>query len=389
MAMFPLFVLQLFAGPIMESVGVESSIAADVGKYCTLLNVSSALLIIEIHFYIVFVNLGHCHCATINSLLSGVGVDVICAYYFIYKWDWGVEGAAWVQITVKSTRVLVWLVLMLYYKLFDTFFVSSTKEALLTRKEFNIFFKLAAPTIVLYFSGWLIFELQIVAIGKISSISAAGIAAGAIWVQLESTLASVQSGWISATSMRTLSLMGKEDPGAAKSFALMCFLSFFLVGLSNIPFVLYSGDLAAIVSADPQVQHWFSQICWVLAIHTQTRICSINATCLLVPFGFPTTGVTSTFIAFYLFAAPISGTIALSNLVTTDVTTKMLACVSATAIAQVPLAVFGFIYMYRLDWNDVAKTIASRANSDKTPVLEGLTGPLLTTPPASPKLRSV
>ena len=108
-----------------------------------------------------------------------------------------------------------------------------------------------------------------------------------------------------------------------------------------------------------------------------------------MPFGFPTTGVTSTFIAFYLFAAPISGTIALSNLVTTDVTTKMLACVSATAIAQVPLAVFGFIYMYRLDWNDVAKTIASRANSDKTPVLEGLTGPLLTTPPASPKLRSV
>ena len=52
---------------------------------------------------IAFVNLGFARCSTFNSLLTGVGVDCVCAYLFILRWGLGCAGAAYVQIAVKAT----------------------------------------------------------------------------------------------------------------------------------------------------------------------------------------------------------------------------------------------------------------------------------------------
>jgi hypothetical protein len=211
-------------------------------------------------------------------------VDVVGTYFFIYKWGMGTEGAALAQIAVKSCRLLVWLGLIFYYGLFDTICVqkkskSKSKEgvgvgvyeSIFSWKEFTLFITLSLPAILSNFSGWFIFELQIMCLANIQGkcgtrwyngvvqvvwykrvvrcgafifthlvtvaedfiislfrdmtcygtccgmwyicmvgISPAGLAAGAIWVQSESTLASIQSGWLATTSMRSLKLLGNK-----------------------------------------------------------------------------------------------------------------------------------------------------------------------------------
>ena len=44
---------------------------------------------------------------------------------------------------------------------------------------------------------------------------------------------------------------------------------------------------------------------------------------------------------------------------------RMVACVGCTAIAQTILALFGFIYLARLDWSEAAALVKKRANTDK------------------------
>ena len=64
------------------------------------------------------------------------------------------------------------------------------------------FVRLAAPTIASNFSGWLIFELQIIALTNVHGVSTAQVAASAIWVQCEQALSAAQSGWIQVRSNR-------------------------------------------------------------------------------------------------------------------------------------------------------------------------------------------
>jgi len=138
------------------------------------------LLMTELHIENIFINLGYARCATFNSLICGVGVDVICTYFFIYKLDLGMTGAAYAQIVVKASRNIVWFVLILYYGLFSTIFKVTKREVLLSSKEVKVFFKLGVPSILSNFFGWLIFELQIMAIANINGISTPALAAGAI-----------------------------------------------------------------------------------------------------------------------------------------------------------------------------------------------------------------
>merc|ERR1719233_1647069 len=172
---------------------------------------------------------------------------------------------------------------MLYYGLFSKIFVTSKKEVLLSSKEVKVFLKLALPSILSNLSGWLIFELQIMAIANIKGISTSALAAGAIWVQSETTLAAIQQGWINVTVMRTLKLLGMRDPNAWKSFTILCILSSLVVAVFNIPMLIWGEKLTTVVSNDPDVQRWFGKVIWVLVLHAQTRIGAMNANVLFIP----------------------------------------------------------------------------------------------------------
>ena len=308
--------------------------------------------------------LGYPKCATINSLVTGCGVDIVFAWLFLYKWQLGIRGAAMVQIIVKATRNLLWIAFILYYRLGRTLFISSSKEPLLNMKEFRVFAAQAWPNVLSNLSGWFIFELQIMAIANIKGITNAQLAAGAIWVQCESALASIQSGWLNVIQMRTMNLLGKQDPGARKSFFLLCTISFLLVLLTNIPVLIWSDGVAGLVSNKVDVQNVFKQLSWVLVFHSQTRVCSITASFLLIPMGRGTFGVLLCFVCFYLIASPVAGTAALSDYITTSVITKMLFCVSTSAIAQTCIAVVGYLFLLRINWGETAAIINARANTD-------------------------
>ena len=367
--MLPLYIVQFFSSDIMQSLGVQKHIADDVGVYTRMMLVTSWLLLLENHLATIFINLNYAHFASINSLVTGLGVDLFCSYYFIYHLELGIRGAAYTQMTVKACRVVIWLALTFatgnVNTVFGAFWRSENAEPLLSSKEFRVFLSQAAPNLLSNFAGWFIFELQIMAVTNIQHIPDSAVTAGAIWIQMESTLAAVQTGWLQTTNMRALVLLAKLDPGAPKSYSVLCFLSFIFVGVSNVALLIWSGKLSNVISNDHEVQHWLHQIMWVLVVHTQTRILSLNAQNMFVPIGKGTEAVALNLIGFYVVATPIVAVLALTNYVTTSVRVKLTLCVAGTSMAQVPIALLGFAYLIRLDWVETGRLIRQRANSDK------------------------
>ena len=50
--------------------------------------------IIEWHFEILLINFGYTKISATVSLITGTGIDVLCSYFFIYKWNYGIMGVA-------------------------------------------------------------------------------------------------------------------------------------------------------------------------------------------------------------------------------------------------------------------------------------------------------
>merc|ERR1712232_383827 len=124
--------------------------------------------------------------------------------------------------------------------------------------------------------------------------------------------ASAQQGWITSTSMRSLELLGKQEPGARKAFWLFHNLSSVIVAVFNVLILLLQGVLCSLVSNDSSVQHWLGQILWILTLHTQTRISGLVTLIFYVPLGKGIIRTMLTFVTFYLVAVPIAGLVALS-----------------------------------------------------------------------------
>eukprot|EP00457_Paulinella_chromatophora_P004936 gb/GEZN01004949.1/.p1 GENE.gb/GEZN01004949.1/~~gb/GEZN01004949.1/.p1 ORF type:complete len:584 (-),score=60.52 gb/GEZN01004949.1/:76-1827(-) len=380
--LIPVTVLQFFSSYILMAVNVPADVATDVRIYCLLMIPVAFLMMVDVHIETLFFNLGHGPSAMVNSLLCGLGVDVCATYFFVYQWDMGMRGAAYSQIIAKSSRFVVWAGLIAFHGLGETIFGSRrilieiasaslngtqppTLDPLFSWQESRVFLAQALPSIARNFSGWFIFELQIMLLANIRGISADALAAGAIWVQCESTLAAVQNGWIQVTSMRTIKLLGRADPGAPKSFMILSLLAALVVAATNIPLLVYSDSLSKLISNDPEVAAWFRDIVWVLALHSQTRISSINAQSLFIPMGKGLLSVFVTSVSFYVVAAPIASVGALTDLITSSIKVKMILCVGCTSIAQTLIVFLGFTYLALLDWKQVAHIITDRANTDK------------------------
>ncbi|CAE8681841.1 unnamed protein product [Polarella glacialis] len=364
--MIPLFVLQIFSDHIMHALGVPPVNAHDVGVYCRIMVLTAIMTILDGNIESAFVNLGYARSATLNSFVCGIGIDIGGTFLLIYKWDMGVEGAALAQLGVGVARVTVWGALAVYYGLVRKLFVAPAgSEKLFPPKEVKVFLSLAAPQILSNFAGWAIFEFQLMALANIAGITQDALAAGAVWVQIESSLAAAQDGWIRTTSMRSLVLLGKQDPGARKAFRLFTLLASAVIAVSNVFLFIFQDGLCKMVSNDEAVREWLGKIVWVLTIHTQTRILSINASFLFIPLGKGFFGTCVTFVCFYLIGSPISAAVGLTDWFTTSVATKMIACVGTTSIAQIALSLFGFEYMRQLDWLSAGAIINQRANNDK------------------------
>eukprot|EP00931_Biecheleriopsis_adriatica_P095290 TRINITY_DN68924_c0_g1_i1.p1 TRINITY_DN68924_c0_g1~~TRINITY_DN68924_c0_g1_i1.p1 ORF type:complete len:528 (+),score=95.23 TRINITY_DN68924_c0_g1_i1:213-1586(+) len=364
--MIPFFVLQFLSGSIMRSLGVPPTNADDVNLYCRWMVIATVVNMLGMHLEQVMVNLGYARSSTFTSFLSGLGVQVTCSYFFILRWDWGILGAALAQIAVQSSRFLIWSLLMLYFGLFRLMCIPPPgSESLLNVVEARIFFNQMIPQLLSNLAGWLIFELQMMALANISGISQDAVAAGAVWVQFESSLAAAQDGWLKTTSMRSLVLLGKQDPGAREAFGIFNKLAAGAVLACNVLLLLGEGFLCSLVSNDLAVQQWFHKIVWVLVIHTQTRISALNCLFLFIPLGMGHLRVITTFVCFYCIATPLVGVIAMTDMVTQDIALKMVACVGATSIAQFVQALYCCRFIHRLDWKEAGNIIKQRANTDR------------------------
>eukprot|EP00965_Chrysotila_dentata_P067419 2231082-Pleurochrysis_carterae.AAC.4 len=158
--MLPLFALQFAAEPLMRSLSVPPSIAYDVGVYCRSMICGAWLLLFECHLEIVLVCCGYSRCASFNSLLTGVGVDIGASYLLIYRLNMGVTGAALAWTVVRAARIVVWLCMAVYFGMIPLIFMPKGKEHIFSASEMRCFFSLAMPQIANNMAGWLIFELQ-------------------------------------------------------------------------------------------------------------------------------------------------------------------------------------------------------------------------------------
>lgn len=384
----PFYILQFFSAPILAHLGVDAHmnlnttswnasvhggntplISDEVGVYTRLMIVTAVLLVFEIHLESVFINLGYVKSVAVNSLVTGMGLDIACTYLFIYHLRLGMFGAALVQMSVRGARCLMWCFYATIYGQWGAFCNCRPKgkkaERFLTMKELRVFLKLSVPAIISCFGGWFIFELQIMALAHIKDIGQAAVAAGAIWVQSETVVAAIQSGWITATKVRVINLMGMQDKGATKAFVILCLFSAGLVLLTNVPLVAASQYIAKCVSNDASVQQWFGKVVWLLALHSQTRVTSINMSSLFIAFNKPILANVITYGSFYLLSVPLTVFVSLTDIVTEDTLTKFAMCLGTSVLAQGYIVIIAGIFLCRFDWVKISGEIAARANTDK------------------------
>merc|ERR1719253_1839201 len=106
------------------------------------------------------------------------------------------HGAATARILVNLFRLSAYLGVICFFGLSRSIFIASEgSEPLFSKGEFKEYMRMGIPSLLTYWSGWLIFELQILAITNIEGISDGALAAGALWIQFEGSLASAQQGW--------------------------------------------------------------------------------------------------------------------------------------------------------------------------------------------------
>ena len=372
----PFFVLQFFSGDILHSFGVNREITNEIDIYTRLMIISSWLLLLEAHLETIFINLEYANLAACNSLFTGMVIDIGCTYLFIYKLEYGMTGAAYAQIVVKTSRVCVWLVATWYYNLYDKILKhdKNSKEFILSKKEFKSFVGLGLPQIISNFMGWFIFELQLVFITRIKEINKAALAAGAIWVQTESTMAAIQSGWINAAKMRVLNLLGKGDHiSAVKSLKLNMILSASCVFLGNVLLFSFRVPLSQLVSNEKVVQEYFSSFIWILCIHTQVRITVINLSCILIPIGRGIFANVSK-ISNYMIGVPLIICIGLTNTIYGDGDVFLVARMSwifslSPVNMSIRILIVGIFLGCFLDWQKATKIVVERANQDKCRLL--------------------
>lgn len=142
-------------------------------------------------------------------------------------------------------------------------------------------------------------------------------------------------------------------------------LSVLFVAVLNIPLLIWGERLTLLVSNDPDVQRWFGKLIWVLVLHAQLQIGCKIANVLFIPMGKATFQILLQLVSYYLIATPPAVIIALTDIVTSSVYIKLIACLATTPMAALLVATFGFGYLALMDWNAVMKIINDRANNDK------------------------
>ena len=390
--LIPTFVLLQYSEPIIARVGLPANSAREVGVYTRWMSLSLLISALDDHLECLCVNLGHVKFAAANALLTGCGVELVCAWFFIYHLGWGTRGAALTVAVNKSVRVGMWLALLCCRGLWRSLLLGPKRatpspaaavdgsaaangaiepaEALVSWRELRVFFGLAAPQFASHLSGWGCYELQLVVLSNIQGIDVAGRAAGAMFVAFETTFASVQQGWVQAINMRTLKLLGREDAhGAPRAMAVAVASASVLVAGVNIPLLLAPRAIARLVSNDANVVDAMAPLLWVLAAHLQARLLYFSLGEILIPFGHRLYKLVANCLAFWAIGAPVAVVAALTGAfypVGEAVQAKMALCFLCTVIANCCCAFFFGFKLVTLDWRRVARRIANRANTDRS-----------------------
>ena len=368
----PAVTVLIYAEPVMLAVGVPRVNAVAVGVYARLMIATCWLQLLDNHLEALFINFKYVRLATLNALLSGVGINVGCSYLFVMHLELGMKGAALAQLAAFAARVLLWMAMLLGCGLTRTALLppkgSGRTDPLVSLAETCVYFGQAAPQYGSMMAGWLIFELQVVLLTNIPNVTLPMRSAGSVWINCEGTMAAIQSGWIQVARMRALKLMGRRDPGASRSFAVLLLLATAVVTLVNVPLLTDAGGaaLSRLLSNDPAVVHWFRGLVWVLIVHTQTRIVDLTCASILVPMGWARTRLAVIFTSFWLVGAPISIVGALTDALTTHMLTKLQLCMLCAVIGQTINAVCYGGLLLQLDWGKAAHVIAARANTDRS-----------------------
>ena len=367
--LLPSFVLLCFAERVLVTIGAPPTNAAQAATYCRLMLMTTALKVLATHLTTLMNNLGFMRVTTLISLVTGLGVDVGLSILLVLHLDLGVTGAALVQIAVQATITCAWLLAAACSGVLGVILApprgSATSDPLFSRRELRVYLGQALPNWGIMLASWGIFELQLVLLTNIRGIPSAGLAAGAVWINAEGALASVQAGWIAVAKMRSLKLLGKRDAGAPKAFVLFLLLSFGLTSLAVVP--LYVPSVAAalshLLSNDGDVARWFARLTYVLAIKSQTRVLQVTLNCVFVPMGLGRLGVALSVVSFVFVAAPFAAVAVATDAVSASVLTKLRLCVGCASMGEAVNALGSASVLLRLDWAKAANVVHARAQS--------------------------
>ena len=83
----------------MRATGVPGDVAEAVGGFTRVMVAFGCLQILDNHMFVFFANMGYVKCVAFTSMCTSVGVHMSCTYLFLEVFQWGVQGAALVQVS--------------------------------------------------------------------------------------------------------------------------------------------------------------------------------------------------------------------------------------------------------------------------------------------------
>jgi len=374
--MVPFYILQFAADAILCALGVDPENALDVLAYSRMMILANVVNLVNMHLETTLNNFGYVKCTMGASIVAGLAVDMFLNYLFVLRLDLGIQGCAMARICVQVAVLMMYVSMLRCSDLHRSILPapqqesSSNDDGVFKGRELREYMNLGVNTMLSNLSGWLVFELQMLGVANIHNVSQGALAAGALWIQFETSLAAMQIGWISAITMRSLSLLGSQDPGARKGFWLLFNVASFAVAAINVLLISMQGVLTNVVSNNESARQSFSKILWILVVHTQTRIWSLTTAIFYVPLGQGYLQIALLFVTFYCISAPVAGVIALSDAVTAAETIKLGTCVGLTSLAQGLQMGVNIAYLCRLDWAAAGLIVNRRANTDRLALSE-------------------
>ncbi|KAK3938733.1 mate-domain-containing protein [Diplogelasinospora grovesii] len=357
MLLLPIATLWWFATPVLGSIIPDQDTAALAGMYLRVLILGTPG-VAAFESGKRFVQAQGLFHATTFVLLIGAPLNVLANWFFVWKLNWGFNGAA---TAVVFTQNLLPLLLFLYVRFIEGMecWNGLSRKAL---GNWGPMIKLALPGMIMVEAQYFAFEVLTLAASQFGS---AHLAAQSVLVTVTSTTFNIPFPLSIAASTRVANLIGARLSDAARTSAKVALVAGILVGLFNLGLLSsLRFQLPYLFTNDEEVASIVSRvlpICAVLQVFDSLAAISHG---LLRGIGRQAIGGYTNLGSYYLIALPISFGVGFY------LKWQLEGLWFGVAVGLAVVSSVELFYLHHADWSHAVEEAEMRMRSDEASRIE-------------------